>query len=277
MIKRLWPRSNGQVNPPSIQPRGGRVRGGGDDTRTGSFPIVRRKPPRTFGSRASRIKALTSLLVAFLCALLGFGYVIQVHNTKSSYEGLSEEELVRLLDETSTQVDKLEERKSQLGEQLRSIQSSADKQQEAARIAKQNQVSSGILSGALPAQGKGVQITIVEGQDRVDAATMFTLLEELRNAGAEVIAINDTRVVTSTYLKDDNHGLVCDGRKLVSPYTIKAIGDPDALQNAVQIAGGVGSRIKVQFHAQVTVEQSNSVRIDEIRRPQRYQYAQTVE
>ncbi|AKV56069.1 membrane protein [Bifidobacterium actinocoloniiforme DSM 22766] len=239
--------------PPGAPPAPGRFSWRkGDDTRTGSFPVVRRKPPRALGSRATRVKVLTSLLVAFLCALLGFGYAVQVHNTKSTYEGLSEDELVRLLDETSTQVDKLEERKSQLGEQLRSIQSAADKQQEAARIAKQNETASGILAGHLPAEGKGVEISIQEGNDRVDASTMFTLIEELRNAGAEVIALNGVRVVTSTYVKDSKDGVVCDGHNLTAPY-------------------------RIQFHAQVSVTQSNSVRIDQIRQPQHYQYAQTVQ
>ncbi|WP_317643630.1 DUF881 domain-containing protein [Bombiscardovia apis] len=264
--------------PVRIPPKAkGRIHGGGDDTTTGSFPVVRRKPGHVLDARFSRVKVLTSLLVAFLTALLGFGYMVQVNNTKSSYEGLSEEELVRLLDETSTQVDKLEERKSQLSQQLSSIKSSADKQQEAARIAQQNEQSSGILAGHLPAKGKGVTITIDESGDRIDAATMFTVIEELRNAGAEVIACNDVRVVTSTYVKDTKQGIDLDGSKLHSPYEFNAIGDPDALQNAVQIAGGVGSRIKVQFHASVSVQQSNSVKIDQIRLPQHYQYAQTVE
>ena len=248
-----------------------------DDIETGAFPVVRRKPPKSLNANATRVRIITSILVALMCALLGFGYAVQVHNNRSSYETLSEEELVRLLDETSTQVDKLEERKSQLNQQLTSIKSAADKQKEAARVAQQNEQNSGILSGRLPAQGRGVTITISETSDRIDASTMFNLIEELRNAGAEVISFGDVRVVTSTYFLDTKSGLQCDGRKMAAPYTIKAIGDPDALQNAIQIAGGVGSRIKVQYHASISVEQSDSVKIDQVRRGQDYQYAKTVE
>lgn len=255
--------------------RKNRAHGGDDDTSTGSFPVVHRRPSRK--AMGSRARIVTAVLSAFMCALLGFGYVVQVRNTKSSYKGLSEEELVRILDETSTQVDKLEERKSELNQQLSSIKSSADKQQEAARIAQENEQSSNILAGHIPAKGPGIVITIVEDSEHIDASTMFTLIEELRNAGSEVISFNQVRVVTSTYIKDDPQGLECDGKKLASPYTVKVIGNPEALQNAVQIAGGVGSRIKVQFHANITVEQSNSVKIDQIREPQKYQYARTVE
>lgn len=275
---RPFTHKNGDKLPKSIPPKTkGRVHASDDDTQTGAFPVVRRRPPRSLNANANRARLVTSVLVALMCALLGFGYAVQVHNNQSSYQSLSEEELVRLLDETSTQVDKLEERKSQLNQQLTSIKSAADKQKEAARIAQQNEQSSGILSGRLPAQGRGVVVTISEESDRVDATTMFNLIEELRNAGAEVISFGDVRVVTNTYFLDTKSGLECDGKKMKAPYTIKAIGDPDALQNAIQIAGGVGSRIKVQYHASVSVEQSNSVRIDQVRRGQDYQYAKTVE
>lgn len=249
----------------------------GDNTDTGSFPMVRRKPSRSLNANATRAKVVTSVLVGLLCALLGFGYVVQVRNTSSSYESLSEDELVRVLDETSTQVDKLEERRNELNRQLTSIQSAADKQKEAEKIAQQNALTSGILSGRLPAEGKGVTIHVTQHGTHVDAATMFTLIEELRNAGAEVISFSSVRVVTSTYIKDTKNGLIVDGEQLSSPYTIKAIGNPSDLQNAIQIAGGVGSRLKVTLNATVSVAQADSVKIDEVRTPKQYQYARTVE
>ncbi|MFT8592717.1 MAG: DUF881 domain-containing protein [Bifidobacterium sp.] len=248
-----------------------------DTTDTGSFPIVRRKPPHAQKNNARRARMVSSVLVALLCALLGFGYVAQMRNTESSYESLTEDELVRVLDETSTQVDKLEQRRTELSSQLQSIQSAADKQEEAARIAAQNQTTNGILSGRLPATGKGITITVTQGKTHVDASTMFTLVEELRNAGAEVISFNSVRIVTSSYIKDTKSGLNVDGRTASSPYTIKAIGNPEDLQNAIQIAGGVGSRLKVQYNAKVVLKQQESVKIDEVRRSQTYKYAKTVE
>ncbi|WEV68539.1 DUF881 domain-containing protein [Bifidobacterium sp. ESL0775] len=248
-----------------------------DRTDTGSFPVVRKKPPRQIGGGiASRL--MTSLLIVFLCAFLGFGYAIQLNNKTSSYETMSEEELTRLISETSTQVQNLQQRKTELTGQLNSLKAAADKQQEAQRIAKENEDTSGILSGRLPAEGKGVIITISQGsKENIDAATMFQLLEELRNAGVEVMALDNVRVVTSTYVTDTKKGLECDGQKLKTPYTVKAIGDPQNLQNAVNIAGGVGSRFKVKFGADVTVTPSDSVDISETRDVGQYQYAKTVE
>ena len=251
-----------------------------DRVETGSFPVVARKPKRTSPLDANRNKArlITNVFVVLLCAMLGYGYVIQLNNTRSAYETMSEEELTRLISETSNQIQQQEQRRDELQEQLNSLQEASDKQQEAQRIAEQNEQTSGILSGRLPAEGEGVTIRVTHGSiEAVDAATMFSLIEELRNAGAEVIAINDVRVITQTYIADGEDGLICDGQTLSSPYVIKAIGDSQNLQNAVNIAGGVGSRLKVKFGAEVDVTSSDLVKIDEVASVPQYRYAKTVE
>ncbi|KFF31119.1 DUF881 domain-containing protein [Bifidobacterium bombi] len=247
-----------------------------DNIETGAFPVIRRRVHKLGVSKSGR--PLTHALIVLLCALLSFGYVIQLNNKTSTYETMSEEELTRLIGETSTQVQNLERRKSELTSQLNSLQLSADKQKEAERIASQNAQTSGLLSGRLPAEGKGVVITVDRGSKApVDAATMFQLLEELRNAGVEVMSLNGVRVVTSTYLADAKGGLECDGKILKPPYTVKAIGDQQNLQNAVNIAGGVGSRLKVKFGSSVTVDASDNVEINETSSPRQFRYAQTVE
>ncbi len=251
-----------------------------DKAETSSFPVVVRKTKRrrSLDANPTRSRLITNIFVIILCALLGFGYVVQINNNQSTYETLSEEELTRLISETSNQVQNLEERRNELEDQLTSLQEAADTQAEAERIAQENEEISGILSGRLAAVGEGVIITISEGSTAsVDAAILFSLIEELRNAGAEVMAINDVRVVTSTYISDTDDGLECDGVELTAPYVIKAIGNQQNLQNAVNIAGGVGSRLEVRYGATVNVSTEDEVEIDEIAETKQYTYARTVE
>ncbi|NEG54695.1 DUF881 domain-containing protein [Bifidobacterium platyrrhinorum] len=252
-----------------------------DGLETGSFPQVRRRGTgkRVIGDSGVKTKIVSSLLVVLMCALLGFGYMTQINNTQSTYETMSEDELVRLINETSTQASNLEQRKSELTSQLTSLKAAADQREQAEKIAKQNEETSGIISGRLPAQGQGVVIRITKGSKQdIDAATLFTLIEELRNAGAEVISIGNVRVVTSTSIvKGDDGKLQCDGITLDTPYVVRAIGNPGDLQNAVNIAGGIGSRLKVMYGSRVTVEQSDDVVINAVRGAKQYKYAKTVE
>lgn len=252
-----------------------------DNTQTGAFPVVRRRraPKQLSASaRTRRARLVTSILIATLCALLAYGYVIQINNTDMTYETMTETELTRLISETSTQVQRLDQRKAELQRQLNSLEAAADKEEQAKRIAQENEEASGILAGRLPAHGKGIIVNISGGTKApIDAATMFNLIEELRNGGAEVIAINDVRVVTSTYVSNTNNGLMCDGKLLTAPYVVKAIGDPANLQNAVNMAGGVGSRLTVKFGATVTIDTSDDVNITQTAPVVKYKYATIVE
>ena len=249
-----------------------------DRMETGSFPQVRRKPRRDLNGNASRARFMTSMLVVLLCALLGFGYMSQINNTTSTYETMSESELVRLISESNTQLSNLQQRKNELTSQLNSLKNDVNEREQAQRIAKQNEETSGLLSGRLPAVGEGVIVTIGEGRDeKVDASILFNLIEELRNAGAEVMAVNDVRVITTTYIQDANTGLVCDGVSIKPSYVVRAIGDSQDLANAVNIAGGVGAQLQVKYGASVTVETSGTVEIDQVRDETQYKYAKTVE
>lgn len=252
-----------------------------DNLDTGVFAQVKKRSnAKQNGNIPSiRAKVASSVMIAVMCALLGFGFMTQINNSHSAYETMSESELVRLINETSTQAQNYEQRKTELSNQLSSLKAAADQREQAQKIAKQNEETNGLISGRLPAQGKGIIVTISKGSKQlVDAASMFTLIEELRNAGAEVMSINDVRVVTSTSIwADDDGGLLCDGTLLSTPYKVRAIGNPADLQNAVNIAGGIGSRLKVMYGASVKVKQSDDVHIDAVRQSSTYTYAKTVE
>ena len=237
-----------------------------DRMETGSFPTVRKKPRKDLNRASNKSRLLSSILIALMCALLGFAYMSQINNTKSTYETMDESELVRLLNESNTQISNLEQRKTQLNSQLNSLRSAANEQEQARKIAKQNEETSGLISGRLPAKGQGVTIRIGRGSTtKVDASIMFNLIEELRNAGAEVIAINNVRVITSTYIQDAEEGLIVDGTTIKPTYTVKAIGNPQELSNAVDIAGGVGAQLQVKYGSNVNVQPSDSIIIDEVR------------
>ncbi|OTA27540.1 hypothetical protein B9G54_00245 [Alloscardovia macacae] len=265
-----------------------------DSTQTGVFPVVE-KPRKLSRAASSTISSwseflrelrhnrhtrslVSSLILIALGAGVGYAFMAQQRITNTSYDALSESELVTLLDETNNQITRLETQRTQLSQQLDSIQTANNKQQEIERIAQENKDANDILSGSTAAYGPGIQVTISQGTKKdVSAASLFTVIEELRNAGAEVIQIGDVRVVTSTYVTDTKTGLVSDGVLLEAPYVVKAIGDKTALQNAIDISGGVGSSLRVNYGSTVTVVQKSKVDITALAHSFEYKYAQTVE
>ena len=65
------------------------------------------------------------------------------------------------------------------------------------------------------------------------------LVNELRNAGAEAIAIEDVRVVPGTVIGGLPGALSVDDTALDDPMTIRAIGTPETLTGSLARAGGI--------------------------------------
>jgi uncharacterized protein YlxW (UPF0749 family) len=99
-----------------------------------------------------------------------------------------------------------------------------------------------LWAGLEAIEGRGIVVT-VSGPITSDAVN--DLLDELRLAGAEAIAIEDVRVVAGTTVAGQATALTVEDRSLGSPFEITAIGSPPALQAILDRSGGIVSRIAV--------------------------------
>ena len=196
---------------------------------------------RALRPRASRPQALVGLL----CGLLGFALVVQVRQTQvEGLAALPQAELVRILDQANQRTDELEREAAALEATREELLTGSDQQQAALDAATEAATVQGILSGRLPASGPGMELTVADPDRRVPALTLFNVLEELRNAGAEAVQLNDLRIVASSYFVDTSDGVEVDGVLLDPPYRWAAIGDPDTLVPALEIPGGAMSAIR---------------------------------
>jgi len=90
--------------------------------------------------------------------------------------------------------------------------------------------------------GRGVRISV---QGPIRAAGLNDLLNELRAAGAEAIAIEDVRVTASDVVADLPDGLAVGDRQLGDSVTVSAIGSPQVVTAALTRVGGIIGRIQV--------------------------------
>lgn len=105
-------------------------------------------------------------------------------------------------------------------------------------------------AGLDPVRGDGVDIVIA---GPITAAASNDILNELRIAGVEAMAIGGVRVAPGTVVGGNPGGLSIENVALPTPFHLQAIGDPANLQAVLQRAGGVVSRIEVA-QPDVTVE-----------------------
>ena len=117
-------------------------------------------------------------------------------------------------------------------------------------------------AGYTAVTGKGIEITVEDGEATVSAEDILLLIYELKYVGAEAISINDERYVTITDIVDvENKFIFVNGQRLVSPYTIKAIGDPSYLESAVNIKGGYKDTMEAEGKV-VSYKVKDDIRIE---------------
>jgi uncharacterized protein YlxW (UPF0749 family) len=212
---------------------------------------------RALRPRATRAQALTGVL----CALLGFAIAVQVRQTDdASLTVLRESELVSLLDQTTRQADELQEQVNDLERTHSELQSGTTSREAALEAATRSAAAQGILSGRLPAEGPGVVVTVADPGGRVSALTLLNLLEELRNAGAEAMQLNDQRLTASSYVVATDDGVVVDGTVVRPPYRWVAVGEPSTIATALAIPGGALAKVQIDGGT-ATVAQEERVEV----------------
>ncbi len=103
-------------------------------------------------------------------------------------------------------------------------------------------------------------------------ADLLDAIQELRGAGAETMQIDDVRVGVSTAITGEPGDLRVDGRPISSPYEFVVIGDPQSMETALNIPGGVVQRI-TNRGGTVAITQSREVEVDALRPLDTPQYA----
>ncbi len=115
-----------------------------------------------------------------------------------------------------------------------------------------------VLNGAVEVSGPGVEV-LVDGP--LYAADLQDLVNELRNAGAEAIAVNGQRlVVSSVFRAGEADTLIVDGVTISRPYQLEAIGDPDTIETALLRHGGLVSVLR-RSHPNLYVQTTQHLRL----------------
>jgi uncharacterized protein YlxW (UPF0749 family) len=208
------------------------------------------------------------LLIALLCALLGFAVVAQVHSTDkdTKFATARQDELVGILGDLSQRSDRLRSDIRDLDATKSGLE--RDTQGQAAmEDARRRATTYGLLAGTLPAEGPGIDLTINDPKGAVRSVTLLDTVEELRDAGAEVIQVGEVRVGVDTFFADaPGGGVLADGQVLPRPYRFLAIGDPHTLATALNIPGGVVQTLR-NSGATGVVGQHQKLTVQAIRSP----------
>lgn len=213
-------------------------------------------------SRGQLTVALILLLTALLIVL-----TLRSQAAQPSYANLRRTELIQLLDNLSAETRRLESDIRGLQTTRDELASGAEGADAARAEANRRLDELQIIAGTVPVHGAGVRIIIEDPENKVSPELLLDALEELRDAGAEVIEIGDTiRVTNSTWLGLDADGrVVADEIVITAPIILDVIGDPATLEAGARFRGGLVSEIEgARVGGMVSIEQRARVDIDAV-------------
>jgi uncharacterized protein YlxW (UPF0749 family) len=99
-------------------------------------------------------------------------------------------------------------------------------------------------AGLQPVAGPGVSVSVA---GPIDARGVEEVINELRNAGAEAIAVHDVRFVSSSVIVGGPGSLRLDDSALPSPFQIEAIGAPESLTGSLTRVGGIVAQLAATY------------------------------
>lgn len=142
-----------------------------------------------------------------------------------------------------------------------------------------------MLAGYLDMEGPGVVIEINDPPTDLEYG-MFNIVDDLdlvlqaisvlNAAEAEAISINDQRYTAFTEIERAYKHIEINGVSTSAPIIIKAIGNPDTLESALNLKGGIVNELR-NLDYLVQVYQDSNINIPKYRKIKEFIYSNPVE
>jgi uncharacterized protein YlxW (UPF0749 family) len=206
---------------------------------------------------SARIAQASLFAVALLIGIL---LVAQLRSQARPTEisSLPAQELSQLIDTLGERNLELRTGLADLRETLREYRVSGSQGQSALEVSREDLRRITAFGGLAAVEGQGLVLD-VEGQ--LDAIALNDLINELRNAAAEAIAVDGIRITHASVAVQGPTSLVIDGVEVGTAFTISAIGDPDGLLNAMERPGGIIAQLEQFIQATIVARQSDAISV----------------
>lgn len=225
--------------------------------------------------RADDAATLSSRVsVALVAAILGVLAVGQLRGQAGvpGLSNLSATELTQLIANLTTGNDQLREEVAELGRQETHLTDVKRRGETTVVELTTDLARIRAWSGLTPVHGQGIAI-IVQGPIGGDGVE--DLLNELRNAGAEAIAVDGVRIVAGVVVAGAPGGLSVENQAIGAAFEIRAIGSPQILTGTLTRTGGVIAQVSTTYpDATLTVTPVESMTLPATDRTAAPAYAQ---
>ena len=204
-------------------------------------------------------KLSAQISIAIVTTILVFATTIQfksvVKNSgQGTISGLRASELQTLYQKEKEKNEALYKDYQRLTTDLDKYKSASKDIDATTRILNDQLDNAEILAGIKEVYGQGVIVKMSDSKKTVQSGTdeelywlhdgdMLMVLNELKDAGAEAVSINDQRITSISEVRCVGAVLSVNNVRLGEPFTIKAIGDSKTLESALLFRGGIVNQL----------------------------------
>ncbi|SFI15870.1 Uncharacterized conserved protein YlxW, UPF0749 family [Tindallia magadiensis] len=233
------------------------------------------------------------IAIGIICALLGLIVSMQIKSVREVAGGgfLSTQQAQKMASELRnlrTEKDQLTEELIDLENRLRDYEISEADENLMIKNLKNDLLRYQLLAGYIEGKGPGVMIEVSDppsafNQTESESFIMYNyeiilaLINTLNAAGAEAISINEQRYVATTEVYYSNNALYINDVATSAPYTIKAIGNPETLEAALNMRYGIVWDMRNYDNLQVSVEKKQDITMPRYNRVYEFEYARPLE
>ena len=209
-----------------------------------------------------------ALVFGILCLILTFAITVQLRVSSLSE---SESSQTKITDKLKDEIFRLNDENVKLAEKFQNTTSELD---DARNQAAQNDSSSKdtselikkytIVSGKTDVTGQGIIIKYKPSDNEAKADMVKDLrdiVNEIKNAGAEAIEINNQRIVGTTAIEIVKNKIEINDTEVSENFIIKAIGDSNLMYSGLIRPGGTIENIR-ESGVSIEINSENAIKIN---------------
>lgn len=209
-----------------------------------------------------------ALVFGILCLILTFAITVQLRVSSLSE---SESSQTKITDKLKDEIFRLNDENVKLAEKFQNTTSELD---DARNQAAQNDSSSKntselikkytIVSGKTDVTGQGIIIKYKPSDNEAKADMVKDLrdiVNEIKNAGAEAIEINNQRIVGTTAIEMVKNKIEINDTEVSGNFIIKAIGDSNLMYSGLIRPGGTIENIR-ESGVSIEINSENTIKIN---------------
>ena len=232
-------------------------------------------------------KKIVSIVLGVMCFALTLGICVQIKTVRGSNSIVGQNyeendlraEVLKYKEKYDNRYKELEKAEKELEkERQSSTENNTELEQKEEEIKQGNK-----MIGLTEVTGPGVIITLDDSKKASNTAVnisdllihdadVLSVINELKNAGAEAISINDQRLVPTSSITCGGNIIEINGEKTGAPFVIKAIGLPELLSGLSRPGGYL--EILEDASIEADLKTSNNITIPKYTGVITYKYAE---